>query len=836
MAKLGDEIDTEATSLDSESDYIVLKSGRRLKRGDMSDAEWAALVADAERQGKVKLVADSLDTSDLKAETRTVEQVLAEEDEKAAKSESKSRVRKALAGSLEDDDARRSEKPKRAESKATVALDTSDLKAETRTVEQAGDEEAAKTESKSRVRKALAASVKDDDSRRSEKPKRAESNESPSKSAGTGMNPASIFAEMVKGAVPTEAAKSESKSRVRKALAASLEDDDAGRSEQEIDVSVGDIEFLPEEASAAESSGQPTSPERRRALIAEYNQGRPTLERLATEADQSEMEMQATPGGQDISRAVDFGSAVFSSPGYAAKAGWDLKEGANRVLSKAAQQVLTPNQLAEEEAAIAAQEAAVAAQEAAAPTAPAAPGGPAPAPVAPGGPMSTAQAAMNAGTPPPGMGGGSSSASMSMRGGSGELDTSMREAQQELLNAEGKRVRAEASENAKLLKDSAAEYASAKTEVLKANADAALQEKAILKIQRDEMQKFESTYQSALQSARDASMESIDPGRFWNNKSAGQKAAAVIAGALFGFTGKGMEWLNRLDNLVSEDVRQQEADRASRVSGLKEYASGQLTAREMAKERGLTDLQANNIDKLQKLEALKIQAESYDLTGKSVEAQTRQSMLISGIEQLKAKALGEGQDDANFEANLKQQRMIAYAQMRQQRELARKGENGGGKMSPGMQQRFVEYGAAARAIRDMMGEYKKFGTSSVPGKPGATSVLPQNVSDSALWEKTKKREWAQIIGVPVEGGKLTDNDFDRYLGFLPSATDTDDVAKERAESLMKNVVNKYTSEWQVARATNTEGWQSMPTPQEFEAQFRAETGLGGSGVAGERAR
>lgn len=64
----------------------------------------------------------------------------------------------------------------------------------------------------------------------------------------------------------------------------------------------------------------------------------------------------------------------------------------------------------------------------------------------------------------------------------------------------------------------------------------------------------------------------IDPSRFWANKDGFQKASAVIAGALFGFSGKGMEWLNHLESLVSRDIEAQKSDRATRLSALDKSA------------------------------------------------------------------------------------------------------------------------------------------------------------------------------------------------------------------------------------------------------------------------
>lgn len=86
--------------------------------------------------------------------------------------------------------------------------------------------------------------------------------------------------------------------------------------------------------------------------------------------------------------------------------------------------------------------------------------------------------------------------------------------------------------------------------------------------------------------------QSPDPNRFWNNKDAGQKAAAVIAGALFGFTGQGMQWLQRLDGLVEADIQQQaqELQRKGGLLGKQIDVQNNLVA--MARQQGLDEAES----------------------------------------------------------------------------------------------------------------------------------------------------------------------------------------------------------------------------------------------------
>ena len=106
------------------------------------------------------------------------------------------------------------------------------------------------------------------------------------------------------------------------------------------------------------------------------------------------------------------------------------------------------------------------------------------------------------------------------------------------------------------------------------------------------MRQREQSLQNLQAQVLDLSKQSIDPNRFWNNKSDGQKAAAVIAGALFGFTGQGMQWLQRLDSLVEQDIQAQASDLQRKRGALSDAANMQNNLIAMAEAQGLRGKQA----------------------------------------------------------------------------------------------------------------------------------------------------------------------------------------------------------------------------------------------------
>lgn len=64
---------------------------------------------------------------------------------------------------------------------------------------------------------------------------------------------------------------------------------------------------------------------------------------------------------------------------------------------------------------------------------------------------------------------------------------------------------------------------------------------------------------------------------------------------------------------------------------------------------------------------------------------------------------------------------------------------------------------------------------------------PENIFDA------QRKEWAQQIGGPLEGGKLSDSDFERYLNnFVPSGFDSKDRAKAKIAAFEKYADSKKT--------------------------------------------
>ena len=186
-----------------------------------------------------------------------------------------------------------------------------------------------------------------------------------------------------------------------------------------------------------------------------------------------------------------------------------------------------------------------------------------------------------------------------------------------------------------------------------------------------EARRYQEAADAMSERAIAAASDPTDPNRYWNNKDAGQKAMAVVAGALFGWTGQGMQWLQRLDSLVAEDMRQQEADRASKVGGLERGAARLGAAGQQALQLGATEAEAHLLERTSRLEGLKSFLDTTALQMQGSEQGVRAAMMSGQVGQNIAALKEQGAAVAQDVANRKTDISYKQAQMRQEADIAR---------------------------------------------------------------------------------------------------------------------------------------------------------------------
>lgn len=323
--------------------------------------------------------------------------------------------------------------------------------------------------------------------------------------------------------------------------------------------------------------------------------------------------------------------------------------------------------------------------------------------------------------------------------------------------------------------------------------------------------------------------QSPDPNRFWNNKDAGQKAAAVIAGALFGFTGQGMQWLQRLDGLVEADIQQQaqELQRKGGLLGKQIDVQNNLVA--MARQQGLDEAESISAARIAMMNKYATMFEQAAATTGS-EAVKTQALANSAILRekmardmmdMKLKTTEAAQKAALTAAQVNHLNAQTFAIGTKTASDARESQT----FKPAQQERISEMLSLGKKIGEMHGKWREQAGS--PVSPLTSRLgLGMQATDASKWKGSTQKFFAQVIGKPLEGGRMTDADFPKYLeGFIPSADDTKGAAENKTRNLVKYAKDRYTDELRSLYAANVQGLDRLPTPEQYEMMLLQESGI-----------
>lgn len=121
------------------------------------------------------------------------------------------------------------------------------------------------------------------------------------------------------------------------------------------------------------------------------------------------------------------------------------------------------------------------------------------------------------------------------------------------------------------------------------------------------------------------------------------------------------------------------------------------------------------------------------------------------------------------------------------------GGPGGKNVSGEVAQNIGKYDAAMTQIDSLEKDWLAKASGSLSG---VAQYLPG--TDAAQYVDAQKLS-AQNIGQIIEGGKLTDTDFDRYLSMMPTAGDSEERAAEKFKRLREYVAERKTSSVDGAR-------------------------------------
>lgn len=324
----------------------------------------------------------------------------------------------------------------------------------------------------------------------------------------------------------------------------------------------------------------------------------------------------------------------------------------------------------------------------------------------------------------------------------------------------------------------------------------------------------------------------IDPGRTWKNKDAGQKVASGLAAFLFGFSGKGIEFLQQQQAEIDTDVKAQQAEYENASNKLKAQLAAQDNIYAMHRGAGLdartarAAARANMHDRwASQIEAIKASGAGPEIMARADLAQAhaqqqgvlRQSELNQAAQQAghqkRAEQIEiykiekESRDRLNAailaaeRSRMAQQDQIAAAQQNKiedlaaARELGKKTEE----LVGGDHSKIADAALLTAGDIPVLGGLVKAGAGALQG-------------DQSVFARNKKAEENQMVMKKVISGEaMQENDVRRML---ESATRPGLAAygQDQLSALQEATDAKLKAARDMQRAMNTKGSESIPNP------------------------
>lgn len=151
---------------------------------------------------------------------------------------------------------------------------------------------------------------------------------------------------------------------------------------------------------------------------------------------------------------------------------------------------------------------------------------------------------------------------------------------------------------------------------------------------------------------------------------------------------------------------------------------------------------------------------------------------------------------SEYEADTKKEAASAKALSKKSAEDAKRvAKKSGQQITAGEAAKIGKLDSANKLIDDLWSDYK---TNASHVGSGLLSKMPWGTAHD--FDQTRRQK-AQMIGGILEGGKLTDPDFDRYYSMMPSPWDTDQQAKNKIDELKQTL--SLVKEGQVKALTDT---------------------------------
>lgn len=333
-----------------------------------------------------------------------------------------------------------------------------------------------------------------------------------------------------------------------------------------------------------------------------------------------------------------------------------------------------------------------------------------------------------------------------------------------------------------------------------------------------EATRYQTAKTAAMEAAQKAAQTPTDPNRYWNNKDDGQKAAAIIAGALFGFTGQGMQWLQRIDGLIENDQRLQVADRAAKVQGLEAKARGMGEAADFAMKAGASEAEAHVLARQMKWEGL--QSYLADITSKQTDLAKKMQgqMMLQQMAQEGMKFDLQGRELTSQTVARQNAVLADQATLAQNAATFKASLDAGGSKGSVMGPQAMELGGLAAAEKVALDLKAKFGEKNILSRifdKGAAFFPKTNAKDYNI-----AREQAINMIAPMMGaGVLQKHDLDRWEGLMAKAGDVN--GEEMLNILVQDIQRTYNEKLGAlgAAGKNVSGFRQLGGPSAGSVSF-----------------
>ncbi len=182
----------------------------------------------------------------------------------------------------------------------------------------------------------------------------------------------------------------------------------------------------------------------------------------------------------------------------------------------------------------------------------------------------------------------------------------------------------------------------------------------------------------------------LDPNRYWASKSTEQKISGFLAAALFGFAGKGLDFLSMVQQEIDRDIDMQKAEFTQRRSLAQDKVAGAKGAYDMMMARVNDDRLARASIRSARLTALDQQIATIAANAKPAGVKAAAAAARAGVQRELAKSKLEvdrvNAGTANHNATLRQQAAIQNAQLKAAHQMAVAASKAGPKLEKGFSQ------------------------------------------------------------------------------------------------------------------------------------------------------